>query len=259
MTETTIFKVNILHSFIYPKMGEELSDCQDAQDVNCALNRFSVADGVSRSFYPAIFSKILTDYFCNGDTPTNKDLFKHKNWHEWLKISQNKWQELISQKVNNTSKYYIKNRYYNKEHAGATFAGIEFFEKDQCIYWNAMIIGDSCIIHFDKFHHKTNKYLIQNTSDFNFTPGYFPSLDVKENPFQPEFLLDMTASIDDIFIIATDAISKWILLLIEQSQTQILANIHNLSSEIVDKFRIDTLSPIENDDVSMLVLKIEQS
>jgi len=239
-------------------LGEDLLDCQDSLSANIETNRFAVADGVSRSFYPAIFSKQLTEFFCSGKDYVNCDLFHQKNWEEWLDVSQKKWLEYVQEKVNNTKKYYIKNRFYNNEHAGATFAGIEFYQKDQSLFWNAMIIGDSCIIHIDKNNNQTNKYLIESSDNFNFTPSYFPSRFIKENPYQPVFINDKAASVNDVFIIATDAISKWILLLMENKKSDVLFQIDQLSDEVIDYYRHDEEFLLENDDIALLVLKIIQ-
>ena len=249
------FQIEVLHSFIYQKMGEEIDDCQDSLDFNFVNNRFCVADGVSRSFYPAIFSKQLTYFFCHSDYPDNTDLFTHKLWHQWLKISQKQWLKDVQKKVDQTNKYYIKNRFYNNEHAGATFAGIEFHQNNQSILFDAMIIGDSCLFHFDQSFNKKNQYLIQYSTDFNFTPHYFPSRSVKDSLFEPKFITDRV-SINDIFIIATDAVSKWLLLLIENAQKNVLKTINSLSSETVDQYRTDQSYPLENDDIALLVLKV---
>jgi len=255
MINDNTFQVKLLHQLICPKQGEDIEDCQDALDVNLEINRFAVADGVSRSFYPALFSKQLTQFFCSANDSVNLELFHHGDWKKWLEISQKNWIENVQEIVKHTHKYYIKNRFYNNEPAGSTFAGIEFYQNEnQSIFWNAMIIGDSCIIHFDKACQKSNKYLIQSSKDFNFTPSYFPSRPIVDNPFKPSFIIDQTVSIDDVFIIATDAISKWILMLMETSQTHLLSDIHNISYQMIDQFRSD--DALENDDIALLVIKI---
>jgi len=258
MNETESFQIQILNTFICQKLGEDISDCQDSLSTNINNNRFCVADGVSRSFYPAIFSGLLTNLFCNGDMPENTELFSQKKWQKWLEIAQHEWLKLVEEKVDQTNKYYIKNRFYNKEHAGATFAGIEFQENERSIIFNAMIIGDSCIIHIDQAHKKTNKYLIESSKDFNFTPNYFPSRPVQEKSFQPNFLIDQPVSVDDIIVVATDAIAKWLLLLIEKREKLIFNDIHKLTYETIDKYRTDQSYPLENDDIALLVLKVVQ-
>jgi len=256
MRKKNCFQIKILNQIVYPKMGEELSDCQDALEANCDNNRFSVADGVSRSFYPAIFAQKLSHFFCHSDDPVNSNLFESENWEKWLGVCQQQWLYDVQQLVEKSNKYYIRNRFNSNEHAGATFAGIEFYQKNQSIYWDAMIIGDSCLIHFDKPNHQTNSYLMHSSKDFNFTPQYFPSRFVKDNPFKPEFLIKKSASKEDIFIIATDAISKWLLMLIEKTKSDVASIAQKISEKAVDKFRTKNTFPIENDDIALLVIQI---
>jgi len=251
--------IEISQKFLCQKKGEDIGDCQDAICCNLQKKRFAVADGVSSSFFPAVFSRQLTEYFCNSDDVINLELFDQQDsWKQWLANVQEKWLEVVEQEVKQSKKYYVRNRFKSNDHAGATFVGLEFSVDDpDNLQWNAMIIGDSCLIHIDFTPEKkpqVKSYLLQQSTDFNYTPKYFPSRYIKDNPYKPDFIQGHF-SIKDRFLLTTDAISKWFLTAKENDDNR-LNQIFLLNSDDIHTYREDKDLPLENDDVAILGLKI---
>ena len=79
-------KINI-KGFITSKKSELYSDCADNYAINIEHNKFSISDGVSKSFFPKIWSDILVNKYVN-----QKD-WKDKN--EFIVESQKEWQYKI--------------------------------------------------------------------------------------------------------------------------------------------------------------------
>jgi len=256
-------EIDIFQELKCPKQGEAYEDCQDACCYNLNNNRFAVADGVSSSFYPAIYSRLLTDYFCNSQDEINRNLFDEKhNWKKWLKNIQNSWVSNVAKKVELSNKYYVRNRFHANDHAGSTFVGIEIDQEANQLNWKAMIIGDSCLMHFSYNTQKeklilNQTYPLTKSDEFNYTPPYFPSRPVKNNPYEPIFI-EKEARINDRFILATDAISKWIFNAMEK-KLKCLKNMFTIKEEHINLYRNDQECPMENDDVVMLGLTIIDS
>ena len=51
-------KINI-KGFITSKKSELYSDCADNYDVKTEHNKFAISDGVSKSFFPKVWSEIM--------------------------------------------------------------------------------------------------------------------------------------------------------------------------------------------------------
>ena len=82
-------KVSI-KGFITCKSAEQYIDCADNYAVNKSSHRFSVSDGVSRSFFPKVWSEILVTQFVERTDLKEKEL---------IKVCQEEWQKKIDEIV----------------------------------------------------------------------------------------------------------------------------------------------------------------
>ena len=243
------------NSFIIQKEAENPADCQDACDQNDEKGRYAIADGVTRSFFPKEWATLLVEHFCES---INLSLVK-TNWRVWIGPIQQKWYEQVEEKVNVRNLYYLTNSFNTKESAASTFIGIEF-NKDNT-EWEAMIVGDSCLFH--KSGSGFDSYLIENSADFTNRPEVFASFD-KDNHFEPKFIHGNTNP-GDTFILATDALAKWIL---EHKEIGKLdAALDRLKvMETDEKFyqfvheaRHDEAIRLVNDDVTLMLISVEDN
>jgi len=245
------------------KQSETMNDCQDAYSFNEDKKRFAIADGASRSFFPSQWSQILVDCFCHNETPINQTVFEKKNWHEWIGSPQIIWQKEIEKKITRASKYYLQNRWVTKDPAVSTFVGIEFKMIERILDWRAMIVGDSCLFHYNDKTFKS--YLFNSSDEFDSHPDYFASYPAY-NKYEPDFIQGIAQN-NDFFILASDALAKWIIDL-KEKQTQTFSEVMNflvtISSEeefneFIDKIRKDKQYKLENDDVTLMIIQIKLS
>ena len=132
-------------SFIIHKEAESLEDCQDACAQNNEKRRYAIADGVTHSFFPKEWAALLVEHFCD-----NTDLsVARTDWRAWIAPIQQKWYEQIEEKVCERNLFYLTNPFNSQESAVSTFIGIQF-NKDNG-EWEAMIVGDSCLFHQERF------------------------------------------------------------------------------------------------------------
>lgn len=247
-----------VRSFKTHKKGENEADCQDAYELNEGIDRYAVADGATLSFFPKEWAEFLVNYFCY-----KKDIFlslEDENWEDWIEPIQQEWLEYVSKTVQESKTYMLVDRLSRFESALSTFIGIEFNrDKEE---WNTLIIGDSCLFHQSEFEFRS--YPLQKLEDFPHRPNSFASF-AKDNPVgDPPEVISGKVSPGDIFILATDALSKWI---IQQDAADNLNNIlerlKNIENDeqfeqFVDQARNEEVHLV-NDDVTLMFISVEES
>ena len=242
-------------SFRTHKEAESLDDCQDAYCRNDEKGRYAVADGATRSFFPKEWATLLVEHFCEN---ANLSLAK-KDWRDWIAPLQQKWYEQVEEKVNERNLFYLTNSFNTQESAVSTFIGIEF-NKDNSV-WEAMIVGDSCLFHKSDFEFKS--YRIENSAGFTNHPDAFASF-AKDNHFEPSFE-NGRANPGDTFILATDALAKWIL---EHNEIGKLDAALDTLKEVetdeqfrqfVHEARHDEAIRLVNDDVTLMLISVEET
>jgi hypothetical protein len=250
--------------FCTHKEAESPEDCQDAYCFGPEKARYAVADGATQSFYPAQWAKLLVERFCKEKDTLNTDILSSGEWSRWLELVQRRWYEEIQREVENHQAYYNKNRFIGKESAAATFAGIEFKNDSsdkKRLFWNAMIIGDSCLFKINE--HDFESYLLKHSSDFTNQPDYFASFE-KDNKYEPFFSSLGTTKRGDVFLLATDALAKWILREREAGQDN-LKKIWNTISTIqnekdferfIGNIRQDEQISLDNDDSTLVIISV---
>ncbi|MFM6266789.1 MAG: hypothetical protein ACKPFA_09840, partial [Dolichospermum sp.] len=246
------------------KENESINDCQDYFQVNLENNCFAIADGASQSFYPSIWAELLVNHFCK-----NPDI-NQNNWQDWLQAIQGKWSQDVKQRVtkakSDNSPVWITNGNLLNALVAATstFIGLQFIG-DQV---KGSIVGDSCLFivegdQLSKKYQLIQTYLLNKSTDFNDSPGYFASYN-KDNKFIPhdfKILLSHKKSPKNIyFILATDALSKYIFKCTE-NQDNIFETLLSISSQetfegFVESARNSDNIKMNNDDVTLLILSI---
>lgn len=248
-------------SFITHKKSETLDDCQDAWGAICSLNqeqnieRYAVADGATQSFYPKQWAELLVTNFCEKIKAT----LAPENLEKWVCPSQKEWHERVEKRVKEQNKYYLTNRFNREESAVSTFIGLEIDKSNE--EWKALIIGDSCLFHRSDTGFKS--YLIENSIDFTNRPDALASFP-KDNPIgsPPEFIADKAKS-GDTFILATDALAKWIVQHKEAGKlAEVLTQLNGLETDeqfyqFVNEARQDVEITLNNDDITLMLISVE--
>ena len=236
------------------KEAETPDDRQDAYCWNDENGCYAVADGATRSFFPKEWATLLVEHFCE-----NTDLSSVKtDWKDWISPIQQKWYEQIEEKVSERNLFYLTNSFNSQESAVSTFIGIEF-NKDNG-EWEAMIVGDSCLFHESGSRFKS--YLIENSAAFTNHPEVFASF-AKDDYSEPTFIHGSTNP-GDTFILATDALAKWIL---EHEETGKLdAALDRLKAirmdeefyQFVHEARHNEAIRLVNDDVTLMLISVAE-
>lgn len=235
-----------IKGFITSKKSELYSDCADNYAVNTEHHKFSISDGVSKSFFPKIWSDILVNKYVN-----------QKDWkdnNEFIVESQKEWQSKIDEIVNQPeTKWFTKSQYNRKDPALATFVGLQFLESEQ--KWIAQALGDSFLFFIPK---DSNKIEIQLSSKaepvvFDNFPDYFSSISI--HPQKGKVKIKERPMVEGTFYLMTDALAEWFLQNREQAK-QILDNIKTQEQYLETIKNERNTNRLNDDDSAVLIIDI---
>ena len=155
-----------LRAYITHKNAEKYSDCADYFGICPQQKRVAVSDGVSQSIMPLEWAKILVKAFLD------------KSWDPEQSVStlQKVWlSEALSylneQRSLGKNPWMLENCIANRDGAGATFCGIDFYNK---YHWEAKILGDSCLVSISE-NDEILDIISSKEGDFDNRPDYFDS------------------------------------------------------------------------------------
>jgi len=256
--------------YLTSKKGEPLRNCQDAYEINDEFLRYAVADGATREYFSAKLAQELVNRFCFDEDIINRDIFNNKKYEEWLEPIQKNWLTYIEDIIKNKEvNFVVKNRFH-KQHSGAsTFVGLEL-DRENLIF-KAIVIGDSCLFHIrDK--EIVACYLIDDYQEFDNSPDFFFSRDfilndenmIEKREFTKPNIVVESFEDGDYFLLATDAISKWLLTQKHKGKWEKIWN--NLLKEdkdwydnLIGEYREDKDNKLDDDDVTILILSTNDS
>lgn len=250
-------------SFTLPKIGEEVTDSQDAFACCLSINgsKVAISDGVSTSFLPKEWARILVERFCSDQEKPNSISTIEEikdNWSEWLNPLQTQWLEkLVEVKKDPTLPWYIKGL-KNNNCASATFVGLKLHPPNQEgeKRWEALAVGDSCLFRINLPTNQLDSYPLKKSQDFKTTTECCHSLPEYKS-CSPEYYQGSYEE-GDIFILATDALAEWMLKTSEnhQEKWKELLTINNQKEfeRIIEELREEKL--IKNDDTTLVRVNI---
>jgi hypothetical protein len=237
-----IMKIRV-KGHITHKMAEHYSDCADRYAINTTSNRFAIADGVSKSFFPDIWADILVNNFVSSDKDSEFSVEK----------CQSEWLEKVTKKVHSPdAKWYTKNAFIKNESGLATFVTLRF-ENGK---WLASALGDSflffvpkesvCFDDWVKFSSKPKPVV------FDSFPDYYSSRNKKHGNEET----DENNLTTGVFYLMTDALSEWVF----GQKEKIIDEIKKWNSQEEFERSINelrSLNVLHNDDSAILVIEVE--
>lgn len=208
------YRTNLV-AFRIPKPGEGIEDCQDSLMADPDRLCFALSDGVSRSFLPGLWSRMLVEYLKSISIFDTK--FENNHIDEWFDPLLKLWDCKVQQHFGKPLEqlpYYVRNNL--QKPAYATLAVLELrpkVESGEILDWKAIAIGDTCVFHFREDRLLKVVPAI-NSTEFSNYPVVIPC---KKNELEQR-LADYEiptysgeAFWNDRFYLATDALAKWIL------------------------------------------------
>ena len=241
-----------VHTLILPKAGLERSECEDSIGTRSSMQRFCIADGATESFDPRRWARLLTKHWVHS----NRSPLTREELKPWLRALGERFRVHWTKR---TLPWYTA----EKALAGAfaAFLGLSFFGSGDHISWQAIAIGDSCLIH-TRDNRMQLSFPISDLSQFGRHPILAPSNHARLDAAMEKVVIkDGRARVGDVFLLLTDAIAAWYLealntsphLAQEFDASLATTNGHGLET-LISRYR-DSGS-LRNDDVAAIRIAI---
>lgn len=238
-----------LKGFIYHKASESFDDCADRYSYNIHNHKFAISDGVSKSFFPRVWSEILVDQYVNSESDIT-------SLEEILPVCQDEWLKKIEAKVKSTDvKWYTKSQYNNKVPALATFVGLSFNVEKQT--WNAEVLGDSFLFFLPKGADLSRMVELSSKEapiTFDNFPDYYTSIgDNHKGAVKKEERKIETGT----FYLMTDALAEWFIKN-KENAIRTISEVENQEEfkELINYERANKF--LTDDDSAILILEVEK-
>jgi len=197
----TSFHVIARH-FVLPKEGSGPEECEDAFAQSADSRRFAVADGATEAFDARRWAVRLAETWVDAKcAPLTVEEFRPwlAEQGEWLRAS---WE---GRKL----PWYAE----EKRRAGsfAAFVGLRLEERGRGMRWDAVALGDSCLVQTRGGRVLTAMPLSTHEA-FNSAPPLVPSNEtVREAALARLVSAGGEAERGDVFLLMSDALSAWYL------------------------------------------------
>jgi hypothetical protein len=241
---------------------------EDACIISDDDTRFALSDGASASSLPRPWASLLGQQWINH--PFGKaEINALANWLEeprslWEQWVREKWFFAVNERNRLTGDYPVQPQQVMRiigEGAFATLLGVQLDRQSQ--QWRALAIGDSCLFMVRRSSppHIIMSFPMEESTDFNNRPPLLSSQrDVDVGSVLPYVRYGQGIYQEgDIMLMATDALSQWLLLQKELGDTawlQRLLSIRDQASfaRFVDIQRQEGM--MEEDDTTLVVIDL---
>jgi len=239
-----------------PKIGDSEQSIQDRHASNPSLSAIALSDGAGSSLYPKKWAEILVNGFCQA---AGNPIAPLRDSHlDWLLPLQEQWRQYYLERLQSPKRNWWEGGSRLKSHGSATFLGLWLPLMPAGAeggYWQAVAVGDSCLFQWNCQSDRPLAFPLQASESFKRTTQCFASL--SEHPsFPPQFTEGLYAS-GDRFLLATDALSKWILHDLENQgdSWKSLFEIETREEFIAIVKRLRNAKSIDNDDTTAIIVR----
>jgi hypothetical protein len=253
--------------FIQAKSNDVLDNCEDACAISLDETRFALCDGVSTSTFSRPWAKLLAEHWVKDPIITNDtkalNLWLAKPRQDWFDWAYGPWLTKINERKRALSQPEItdqKVEEFISKGAFSTFLGVIIDQKKSKFL--SLAIGDTCLFCFSQAERNSwsvTKFPYQHSSDFSDAPASLTSLKVDTAYLENEILLlEREYKAGDIFMLATDALAKWLLTHIEQDSSDSLIPLKINSIDDFEKFIDEQRKSKElaDDDTTLIVVRL---
>tara|TARA_Y100000590_G_scaffold319331_1_gene361385 strand:- start:68 stop:787 length:720 start_codon:yes stop_codon:yes gene_type:complete len=239
--------MNVLTEFSLKKKSETENLNQDAYSINLNNGTFAIADGVSTAPFSEIWSQLIVTKFVKNPPDTNDSILISS----WLDDIRKEW---FSEIKKNESVDDLVREVAEEEGSATTFLGGKFEKINKRKKLDVFAIGDSNIFILRK-NRIIDSFPIELSGTFSDRTNAISSI---KNIGKKETFSTKTFNLlkNDIIILATDALAKWILNssnLGQKPWNKILKNKNSIEKYIEE---LRAKNKIDDDDTTCMILQI---
>jgi hypothetical protein len=236
-----------------PKLGNEDTGTEDAYSADEATMKFAISDGATESIFALEWATALVSEFTQAKTSaTELKELEAETFQDFFSKARETWLSKIQKNL----PYYAEDK-LRDEGSYATFLGVEFKQKDldpsNGYLFEAIGVGDSCLFQI-RGSEKVLSFPITVASEFSSITSFFTT---NQGILQSDLkFVAQDVLPGDYVILASDALSKWILSAYEDNvdPSKILfslteENYKSFFEQEIYKHRL------KNDDITLLLLQ----
>ncbi|HEX8145167.1 MAG TPA: hypothetical protein VF553_21555 [Pyrinomonadaceae bacterium] len=235
------------------KSGQAFSDCEDAIGINGEAFRYAVADGATEAFDAQNWARRLAQQWAQENMGAALTLEDFRAWVEGHgKCLHDSWSGL-------RLAWYAEEK--SRGGSYAAFVGIQFSLDGPTPSWQAIALGDSCLIHC-RGQNVLRSLPLSDYRSFNTAPVLVPSLGSLQGPALAEAVISRGGvEAGDVFLLLSDAAAAWYLMLWENLDSRraelealLAASSHDELLRFIEAERLS--NRMKDDDVAILRIEV---
>lgn len=228
-----------------PKRGHRLEEIEDALAGDPVSGRFAVADGAAETVCSKDWAELLVQGFVEQELPDPE------RWRDWLAPLRRKWWDEIAQRP---LPWFAEHKL---EHgAAAAFVGLHVRPDGE---FEAVAVGDCCVFQFRE-RNLVSVFPCTSADEFSNRPTLVGSRGTENEP--P--LLRTTGRWEpgDGFLLASDAVSQWLLSRVDRTPETLLAirallRLHSDAERLTAELNLlREAEHLKNDDVALAAVAV---
>jgi hypothetical protein len=240
-------------TFLAPKRGSDASECEDALSVNADRLRFCIADGATEGFASRRWARLIVKHWTRSKRP----ILTSEQLTSWAAALGSRFDRYWQRRP---LPWFAEEK--ARSGAFAAFVGLGFLESNGQFHWQAIAIGDACLVVWRQ-DAIVASFPLEDPEAFGFRPILLPSdrsaqarilekIEVRSAPAAP----------GDSFFLMTDAVAVWFLRAAKSAPEEI-ARLDDLLQcadysalcEFIDEAR--TNGTLRNDDVGIVRVRVD--
>jgi hypothetical protein len=235
---------------LLPKLGHELSECEDAIAVDAQKCRFAVADGATEAFDARNWAQRLAQGWVE-----NQSALVPEEFREWVAAEGRELRD---------SWNGLSLSWYSEEKARtgsfAALVGVELDLETDAPSWKAIALGDACLLHCRRGTLLKSLPLCRSES-FNSAPVLVASDSLMHEACMKSVVIDSgSCESDDVLLLLSDGVASWYLERFEKNDLEPSDFFATKKDEEFQRFFDDErlAGRMRNDDVAVLRIEIKR-
>ena len=233
---------------LLPKSGFAASECEDAISADDQNGRFAVADGATEAFDARNWAQRLANNWVRTNSALTPEAFGEWVLSEGREL-QSCWKQL-------TLSWYAEEK--ARKGSFAAFVGVQLDLQTDALAWQAIALGDACLLHC-RNGALVKSLPLTNSASFNSAPILVASDPGIYKSNEQSLVIDSgTCENNDVLFLVSDAAAAWYLERFEQNNFVEVFQTHNgqAATEFFENER--HAGRIRNDDIAVMRLEVQQ-
>ena len=235
---------------LLPKLGHELSECEDAIAVDTENCRFAVADGATEAFDARNWAQRLAQHWVHNQCASTLEAFR-----EWVAAEGRELRD---------SWNGLSLSWYSEEKARtgsfAALVGVELDLQTEAPSWKAIALGDACLLH-SRQGMLLKSLPLSSSGSFNSAPVLVASDSSMHEASMKSVVIDSgTCESGDVLWLLSDGVASWYLERFEKDEFRASDFFKAKRDDELQRFFDDErlAGRMRNDDVAVLRIEIQR-